>query len=119
VFERRSSTLTREELAQRLYGPLGLALTPASPDAGSTAEISLGGDRRRFEVQYARLPRNLFGKLPDLGGAILLVEMEPGRTGPVQTGLWLSTWDLDARGSDALRTGLRSMADTVFGPSAG
>ncbi|HET6980950.1 MAG TPA: hypothetical protein VFI53_02360, partial [Myxococcaceae bacterium] len=62
---------------------------------------------------------NLFGKLPDLGGALLLVEMEPGLSGPVNTGLWLSTWGLDAGRVDALRTGLRSMADAVFGPSPG
>lgn len=117
VFQRRPSTLTREELAKRLYGPEGLALAPGRPEAGSTAEISFGGGRRPFEVQYVRLPRNLFGKLPDLGGALLLVEMEPGLSGPVNTGLWLSTWGLDARRVDALRTGLRSMADAVFGPS--
>jgi len=119
VYERRPSMLTREALGTRLYGPAGLALAPASPDPGSTAQISFGGGRRPFEVQYVRLPRNLFGKLPDLGGAILLVEMEPGGTGPVQTGLWLSTWGLDARRVDSLRTGLRSMADAVFGPPPG
>ena len=119
LFERRPSILSREKLGQRLFGPEGLALAPARPDAGSTAEISLGGQRTRFEVQYARFPRNLFGKLPDLGGALLLIEMEPGLSGPVQTGLWLSTWGLDARRGDALRTGLRSMADAVFGPPPG
>ena len=118
VFERRSSTLTREALGERLFGPDGLALDPARPQSGTAAQLSLGGQRRRFEVQHARLPTNLFGKLPELGGAILLVEMEPGRTGPLQTGLWLSTWDLAPDRVEAVRAGMRSMADAVFGPRA-
>ncbi|HET9037418.1 MAG TPA: SRPBCC domain-containing protein [Myxococcaceae bacterium] len=118
VFERRSSTLTREALGERLFGLDGLALAPARPQSGAAAQLSLGGQRRRFEVQYARLPTNLFGKLPDLGDAILLVEMEPGRTGPVQTGLWLSTWNLPLDRLEGLRAGMQSMADAVFGPRA-
>jgi uncharacterized protein YndB with AHSA1/START domain len=118
VFERRTSTLTREALGERLFGPDGLALAPSRPQSGTAAELSLGGARRRFDVQHARLPTNLFGKLPDLGDAILLVEMEPGRTGPVQTGLWLSTWNLAPDRLEAVRAGMRSMADAVFGPRA-
>ncbi|HET9158669.1 MAG TPA: SRPBCC domain-containing protein [Myxococcaceae bacterium] len=116
VFERRASVLTRTALGARLFGPEGLALTPTSPSSGSTAQLSLGGTRRRFEVQHARLPTNFFGKVPDLGGAVLLVEMEPGRTGLVQTGLWLSTWGLDAGALESVRAGLHSLADAVFGP---
>ncbi|HZJ56228.1 MAG TPA: SRPBCC domain-containing protein [Myxococcaceae bacterium] len=119
VFERRASQLTREALGARLFGPEGLALTPPRAASGSTAQLSLAGTRRRFEVQYARLPTNFFGKIPDLGGALLLVEMEPGRTGPVQTGLWLSTWELDSTELQSLRAGLRAMADAVFGPRPG
>ena len=118
VFERRPSSLTREALGARLFGPEGFALSPSGPASGSTAHVSLAGERRRFEVQYARLPTNLFGKIPELGGAVLLVEMEPGRTGPVQTGLWLSTWELDPVTLESLRAGLRRMADAVFGPHA-
>ena len=99
VFERRPSTLTREALGARLFGSDGLALTPARPDTGSTASIPLDGEPRQFEVQHARLPTHLFGKFPELGGAVLLIEMEPGRSGPVQTGLWLSTWGLGSRGA--------------------
>ena len=116
LFERRASDLRREALGARLFGPEGLALTPRGAASDSTAQLSLAGTRRRFEVQYSRLPTNLFGKFPDLGGAVLLVEMEPGRTGPVQTGLWLSTWGLDSTTQQSLRAGLRAMADAVFGP---
>jgi uncharacterized protein YndB with AHSA1/START domain len=116
VWERRPSTLSREALGARLFGPDGLALAPDRPAANSSAEIRLGGARRRFQVSYARLPTHLWGTLPELGGAVLLVEMEPGGEGPVQTGLWLSTWDLDGATLEALRTSLRAMADAVFGP---
>jgi hypothetical protein len=108
--------LTRKALGARLFGPEGFALTPTGPASGSTAQLSLGGARRRLEVQHARLPTNFFGKFPDLGGAILLVEMEPGRTAPLQTGLWLSTWGLDAGALESVRAGLHSLADAVFGP---
>ena len=118
LFERRASDLSREALGARLFGPEGLALTPPGAASGSTGQLSLAGTRRRFEVQYSRLPTNLFGKFPDLGGAVLLVEMEPGRAGPVQTGLWLSTWGLDSTTQQSLRAGLRAMADAVFGPRA-
>jgi uncharacterized protein YndB with AHSA1/START domain len=116
VFERRPSTLTREALGARLFGSDGLALAPARPESGSTAQMSLDGRARRFEVQHARLPTHLFGKFPELGGAVLLIEMEPGRSGPVQTGLWLSTWGAGPETLESLRAGLRSMADRVFGP---
>ncbi len=118
VFERRSSPLTREALGARLFGAEGLALAPARAESGSTAQISLDGRPRRFEVQHARLPTHLFGKLPELGGAVFLIEMEPGRSGPVQTGLWLSTWGLSPDALEAARAGLRSVADRVFGPRA-
>jgi uncharacterized protein YndB with AHSA1/START domain len=119
VHERRASTLTRDALGARLFGPQGLALAPPRPESGSTATLSLGGVPSRFEVEHARFPSNLFGRLPGLGGALLLVEMEPGRTGPVHTGLWLSSWGLDGPTLDTLRGGLRSMADSVFGPRPG
>jgi len=45
--------------------------------------------------------------------------MEPGRSGPVQTGLWLSTWGLSPDVLGSVRAGLRSVADRVFGPRAG
>jgi hypothetical protein len=76
------------------------------------------GRPRRFEVQHARLPTHLFGKFPELGGAVFLIEMEPGRSGPVQTGLWLSTWGLSREALESVRAGLRSVADRVFGPRA-
>ncbi len=117
LFERRPSTLTRDALGTRLFGPEGLALAPPRPESGSTAQVSLDGQPRRFEVQHARFPTQLFGKFPELGGgAVLLIEMEPGRTGPVQTGLWLSTWGLAPGTLESLRGGLRSLADRVFGP---
>jgi hypothetical protein len=109
--------LTRDALGTRLFGPEGLALAPPRPESGSTAQVSLDGQPRRFEVQHARFPTQLFGKFPELGGgAVLLIEMEPGRTGPVQTGLWLSTWGLAPGTLESLRGGLRSLADRVFGP---
>ncbi|HEY1333622.1 MAG TPA: SRPBCC domain-containing protein, partial [Myxococcaceae bacterium] len=117
LFERRPSTLTREALGLRLYGQDGLALAPPRPDPGSTAQVTLDGQPRRFEVQHARFPTQLFGKFPELGGgAVLLIEMEPGRIPPVQTGLWLSTWGLAPAKLESLRGGLRSLADRVFGP---
>ncbi|HVP61665.1 MAG TPA: SRPBCC domain-containing protein [Myxococcaceae bacterium] len=119
VWERRASVLSREEIGARLFGPIGLALDPDRPQPGSVAHLRLAGSRRRFEVEHVRLPTHLWGRLPDLDGALLLAEMEPGRTGPVQTGLWLSTWGLDAASLDTVRTGLRSMADAVFSPPAG
>src|SRR5262249_35119454 len=119
VSERRASTLSRDALGARLFGPSGLALEPASPRPGTSARLRLGGAPRTFQVEHARLPTHLFGKLPELGGALLLVEMEPGRTGPVQTGLWLSTWELDSGTLAGLRSGLRAMADAVFGSTAG
>jgi len=119
VYERRSSTLTRDALGARHFGSGGLAIAPAHPRPEAPVEMTLAGARRRLEVQHVRLPTHLFGKLPELGGALLLVEMEPGRTGPVQTGVWLSTWGLAPDVQESLRTGLRTMADAVFGPHAG
>jgi len=49
---------------------------------------------------------------------LLFVEMEPGRTGLVHTSLCLSTWGLDPATLQSLRSGLRAMADAVFGPRA-
>jgi len=57
-------------------------------------------------VQHARLPTHLWGKLPELGGVVLLVEMEPGRS-----------WALEPGTLHALRSGLRALADAVFGPA--
>jgi len=119
VFERRPSTLTREALGARLFGPEGLGLAPPRAESGSTAQVSVDGQSRRFEVQHARLPTHFFGKFPELGGAVFLIEMEPGRSGPVQTGLWLSTWGLSPDALGSVRAGLRSVADRVFGPRAG
>jgi hypothetical protein len=45
--------------------------------------------------------------------------MEPGRTGPVQTGPWLSTWGLGPDVLTSLGIGIRALADAVFGPPAG
>ena len=70
-------------------------------------------------MHHARLPTQLFGKFPELGGgAVLLIEMEPGRTPPVHRGLWLSTWGLAPGALQSLRSRLRSLADRVFGPRA-
>ncbi len=41
----------------------------------------------------------------------------PVAAGPLNTGLYLSTWTLEPGTLDALRTGLRSLADAVFGPA--
>ena len=117
VWERRASTLSREALGARLFGPEGLALHPDRPRSGSTARVHLAGTRT-FEIEHVRFPTHLWGKFPELNGAVLLVEMEPGRTGPVQTGFWLSTWGLDGRRLAEVKAGLRSMADAVFGPPA-
>lgn len=117
LLERRSSDLTREALGTRLFGPEGLALAPSQPAPHAPAQLRLGGRAWAFDVQHARLPTHLWGKLPELGGAVLLVEMEPGRTGPLHAGLYLSTWTLEPGTLDALRTGLRSLADAVFGPA--
>ena len=115
----RPSTLTREALGARLFGPEGLALAPPRAESGSTAQVSVDGQSGSFEVQHARLPTHFFGKFPELGGAVFLIEMEPGRSGPVQTGLWLSTWGLSPDALGSVRAGLRSVADRVFGPRAG
>lgn len=115
---RRSSGLTREALGRRLFGPEGLVLEPPRPAPGSKAQLQLAGEPRSLHVEQVRLPTHLWGKLPEMGGALLLVEMEPGRTGPVHTGLYLSTWKLEPGTLDALRSGLRSLADGVFGPAA-
>lgn len=117
VWERRPSPLSREALGARLFGRAGLGLEPKRPRAGAVTHLQLAAARRPFEVEHAQLPSHLWGKLPDLNGALLLVEMEPGRTGPVQTGLWLSTWSLDPGRLDAVRAGLRAVADAVFGPA--
>ncbi len=68
-------------------------------------------------MQHARLPTHLWGKLPGLGGAVLLVDIEPGRTGRSTPGLHLSTWTLHPGTLDALRTGRQSLADAVFDPA--
>jgi uncharacterized protein YndB with AHSA1/START domain len=117
VWERRASTLSREALGARLFGREGLGLDPEKPQSGSTARLQIGGSHT-FEVEHVRFPTHLWGKLPELNGALLLVEMEPGRTGPVQTGFWLSTWGLDRQRLTAVKAGLRSVADAVFGPGS-
>ena len=60
-----------------------------------------------------------FAPFVDLNGAVLLVEMEPGSPGPVQTGLWLSTWAVGPERLDAVRAGLQAVPDAVFGPAPG
>jgi uncharacterized protein YndB with AHSA1/START domain len=117
VWERRPSTLSREALGARLFGPVGLGLEPDRPRSGSTARLQLAG-KQTFEVEQVRFPTHLWGRFPELNGALLLVEMEPGRSGPVQTGFWLSTWGLDGRSLAEVKGGLRSMADAVFGSPA-
>ncbi len=119
AWERRSSSLSRDALGRRLFGPEGLALEPPGAVAGSPARIALGGAPHPFELVHFSFPTHLWGKLPDLGGAILLVGMEPWRTGPVQTQLWLSTWGPDAAAREAVWSALRSTADAVFGPAPG
>ena len=118
VWERRTSRLSREALGARLFGRDGLALDPERPQAGSTARLRLGVTRTSFEAQHVLFPTHLWGRFPELNGAVLLVEMEPGRTGPVQTGFWLSTWGLDAQRLAAVKAGLRSVANAVFGSPA-
>lgn len=44
-------------------------------------------------------------------------EMEPGRTGPLNAGLYLSTWTLEPGTLDALHSGLTALADAVFAPA--
>ena len=114
VSTRRASHLSREALGARLYGPEGLALEPPSPTAGSTARLRLGAPQQ-IEVTHARLPTHLWGRLPGLGGAVLLIEMEPGGDG-FHTGFWISTWRLGADAVRKLQAALDGVADAVFGP---
>jgi len=115
VSTRRQSRVSRAALGERLYGPQGLALDPPSPVAGSIARIRLGGPQP-LEVTHVRLPTHLWGRLPGLGGAILLIEMEPGGEDHFHTGVWISTWGLTAEAVQRLQAALDGMADSVFGP---
>ena len=108
---RRSSTLSREALGARLLGPEGLDLQP--PRKGE-ATLELDGTRR-YLVEHARLPTNLWGRLPDLNDALLMVEMEPGGD-TFHTGIWLSTWGLGPAREQELQAALDRLADRVFGP---
>jgi uncharacterized protein YndB with AHSA1/START domain len=107
---RRSSTLSRDALGSRLFGPEGFALKP--PRKG---EASVQLDRpRTLLVEHAGLPRNLWGRLPELNDALLMVEMEPGG-GTFHTGIWMSTWGLGAAREKDLQAALDRLADRVFG----
>lgn len=115
VWTRRRTTLSRDALGARLFGPQGLALTPGQPESGSSARVRLGGREQAFEVVHAGLPGHLWGRCPELGGAVLMVEMEPCQEGRFHTGLWLSTWRLDPGEMARLQGELDRMADVVFG----
>ena len=119
AWERRKSTLSREALGTKLFGPQGLAFEPERPRAGSVAHLRLGDSRLAFEVQHVQWPTHIWGRLPGLNGALLLVEMEPGRTGAFSTGFWLSTYGLDQNRLGEIQAGLHALADAVFGPAAG
>lgn len=111
---RRPSTLSKDALGARLFGPEGFALAPPQPTGKAT--IQLDGPRP-FLVEHARLPRNLWGRLPELNDALLMVEMEPGGDS-FHTGLWLSTWNLGPAREAELQKALDQLADRVFGPLA-
>ena len=54
---------------------------------------------------------------PDEVTRMLSDPAELARSGPLHTGLYLSTWTLEPGTLDALGTGLRALADAVFGPA--
>jgi len=111
LFARRPSGLSKEALGDRLFGPDGFALKP--PRKGE-ATLRLDGPRT-YLVEHAALPKNLWGRLPDLNDALLMVEMEPGG-GTFHTGIWMSTWGLGPAREKELQAALDRLADRVFGP---
>src|SRR5262249_48448883 len=114
LFVRRITSLNRDALGARLFGPDGLALQPPQPRG--EASIQLDGRPRTLLVENARLPRSLWGRLPELGEALFLVEMEPSTGGPFHTGIWLSTWGLGPAREKELQAAIDRLADRVFGP---
>jgi len=111
LFARRPSSLSRKALGARLFGPDGLALEP--PRKGE-ATVQLDGRSRTLLVEHAGLPKNLWGRLPELNDALFLVEMEPGGD-TFHTGIWMSTWGLGPAREKELQAALDRLADRVFG----
>jgi uncharacterized protein YndB with AHSA1/START domain len=112
LFVRRPSSESREALSGKLFGSGGFDVQPA-PAPGRETTLALGGKRERFSVEFHQAPGHLWGRLPDLGEALLMVEMEPGQ-GTFHTGVWLSTWGLGAEREHTVQRALNALADRVF-----
>jgi hypothetical protein len=113
---RRPSNESRESVQARLFGPTGFDLRPA-PLSGKEITLAFAGRRERLWVEFHHAPGHLWGRLPDLGDALLLVEMEPGLES-FHTGMWLSTWGLSAGTEATLQRALDSVADQALPTAA-
>jgi len=100
---------------RRLWSADGFAPAPGA-DAlapGKLFEIHLGDEVLRGTVDFVRIPTHFWGTVDSLGGATLLVEMEPGRD-LVHCGIWLSTYGLTADRAETLQRALTRTADRVL-----
>jgi hypothetical protein len=113
VSARRPAARSRAEAWASLFGPQGFAL--ASPPAvGESCQLGWDDGRVTARIVAVEAPHTFAAELPELGRAMLFVEMEGGPD-PWHCGLWLSTYGLPAERVAALRAALERLADRTLG----
>lgn len=107
VWVRRPTTRTVEEVWGALLGAEGLGVMEKGLEPEEeTYRLSLP-DVGRLEGRtvFVRAPRNFAGTIPELGDALLFIEMEMGGE-RWHCGVWLSTWGLTGERVAELRRAL-------------
>jgi uncharacterized protein YndB with AHSA1/START domain len=113
VSARRPQSRGKAEAWALLFGPEGLGL-PAVPAAGQECALRWDGGTLAARVVAVEAPHIFAAELPELGRALLFVEMEGGPD-PWHCGLWLSTYGLPPARVSALRATLDALADRTLG----
>jgi uncharacterized protein YndB with AHSA1/START domain len=119
ISTRLPSTIPRAALWDRLMGPDGFALgvrDHAALREGDHVRLQLGADPQRLEIVHYAAPTHLWGTLPGLSDALLMIEMEPGVT-EYHCGIWLSTYGLNGERLQSLRDAMATLTDRVVAGS--
>lgn len=109
---RRSSSLPREQVWERLLNRAGDGMIDWSPGAQSY-ELRLGGERCPGKVIRANPPYNFAGTLESLNDGILFIELERGGE-RWHCGIWLSIYGLPNERVAELRQALDDWSQSFF-----
>jgi hypothetical protein len=112
VSARRAQARSRADTWDSLFGPQGFALASA-PVVGDSCQLAWDDGRLEARVVAIEAPHIFAAELPELGRAMLFVEMEAGPE-PWHCGLWLSTYGLPPERVSALRGSLERLADRTL-----